>query len=307
MFIFTQLLGLLIINAGPFNFSQEINGTKETISNPYTSWITPPEAETQTQSFSLLGSFLFAFIVAVVLLLLFSKLKLQFILRLWFFLVMVLALFLTLVALQKISNVSYSIQTLSLIAIVLALPLALLGFFGRDFITKNLIIMLVYVGIATVFIPILNVWTVLILIGVISVYDLWAVWKSGIMQKMAKYQINDLGLFPGFILPYASKKVKAEITKLKKLSRKQREKKLKNKKIKINIAVLGGGDIVFPLITAGVVMNYLGIIPALFVIAGSTLGLIYLFFFAKKRKAYPAMPFLTTGILIGLGLWGILF
>ncbi|MBU2503609.1 MAG: hypothetical protein KJ879_00960, partial [Nanoarchaeota archaeon] len=73
------------------------------------------------------------------------------------------------------------------------------------------------------------------------------------------------------------------------------------------------GDVVFPIITAGVVLKTVsvslpfglkdftgGIGPALFVILGATLGLTYLFFFSEKKKFYPAMPFITAGIVIGM-------
>jgi len=157
---------------------------------------------------------------------------------------------------------------------------------------------------------------VLLLLLIISVYDIWAVWHSGIMQKMAKYQINNLKIFSGFFVPYMSRKLKMKLKKMKKS-------KLKNKKIKVNIAILGGGDVVFPIITAGVVMvtksislpfglfpGFVfagGFLPAVFVIAGATLGLALLFAFSEKKKFYPAMPFITAGILIGLILSYLIF
>jgi hypothetical protein len=99
---------------------------------------------------------------------------------------------------------------------------------------------------------------------------------------------------------------------LKKFSKSE----LKNKKIKANVAILGGGDVVFPIITAGVVFltntislpfglfpNFVftgGLLPAIFVIIGAALGLSYLLFFAEKKKFYPAMPFITLGIFLGI-------
>jgi len=47
-------------------------------------------------------------------------------------------------------------------------------------------------------------------------------------------------------------------------------------------------------------LKTLGFIPAIFVIIGATIGLSYLFFFAKKKKFYPAMPFITAGIFLGI-------
>ena len=54
----------------------------------------------------------------------------------------------------------------------------------------------------------------------------------------------------------------------------------KTKQIAAWIAILGGGDVVFPIITAGVMLKTLGFTSALLVIIGATLGLTYLFFFS---------------------------
>ena len=81
----------------------------------------------------------------------------------------------------------------------------------------------------------------------------------------------------------------------------------KNKKIKVNVAILGGGDVIFPIIAAGVMLKTLGIWAALLVILGAVLGLGYLFFFAKKKKFYPAMPFITAGIFLGGALAYLIF
>jgi len=76
--------------------------------------------------------------------------------------------------------------------------------------------------------------------------------------------------------------------------------KIKNKKIKVNVAILGGGDVVFPIITAGVVLLTYGFFYSMFVIFGAALGLLYLFINSQKKKFYPAMPFITAGIFLGL-------
>lgn len=129
---------------------------------------------------------------------------------------------------------------------------------------------------------------------------MWAVWKSGIMQKMAKYQMDNLKIFQGFFIPYISKKVRLKIKKMKKSE-------LKKKKIAVNLAVLGGGDVVFPIITSGVMLKFWGLGPAMLTILGATLGLLGLFIYSEKKKFYPAMPFITIGILISLGISLIIF
>jgi len=70
--------------------------------------------------------------------------------------------------------------------------------------------------------------------------------------------------------------------------------------MKINLAILGGGDVVFPIITAGIVLRTMGLLPALFIIAGATIALYLLFAYSKKGKFYPAMPFITAGLLAGI-------
>lgn len=299
MFIITQFIGLLVLSADVFHLEAETSeGNIITVDNPYLSWIQPPEPQTQSESIGFLSSIIIAFIIAVFLLFLLTKLKVEFFLRLWFFSVIVIALFISFFALFKIIPF-FSITPIIavILSLILAVILSYVKIYQRFFIIHNFTELLIYPGISTIFVPILNIYTILILLVLISIYDMWAVWHSGIMQKMAKYQIQKLNIFSGFFVPYLSKKQKDIVKKMKKsFSNKQ----LKKKKIKVNIAILGGGDIVFPIITAGVMLNNLGIWPAVFVILGATLGLSYLLFLAEKRKFYPAMPFITAGIFLGM-------
>ncbi|MDP3991983.1 MAG: presenilin family intramembrane aspartyl protease [Nanoarchaeota archaeon] len=277
MFIVTQLIGIYVVNY----YSPEDRVL------PF--GLDPPQPEQASDYNWFLSGIVFAFIIAVLLLFLFTRFKLRLILKIWFFVVIILALSISFLAILPIKTI--------LVALALAIPLAIIKMSGKSFLVHNFTELLIYPGIASVFVPILNVWTIVALLILISVYDIWAVWHSGIMQKMAKYQINTLKVFSGFFVPYVSTKVRQQIGKWKSsLTKKQ----LNKKKIKVNVAILGGGDIVFPIITAGVMLTTLGLESALLVILGATLGLGYLFFAAEKRKFYPAMPFITSGILLGI-------
>jgi presenilin-like A22 family membrane protease len=316
MFVVTQFIGLAVQHADIFHIQAEVNGTLQTVSNPYLSWIQPPEIETQKQSFSILGSLIFAFIVAITLLFFLTKFKIEFILKAWFFLVVIIALFLSIYAFEKLAPFIIKPSWAFFIPFAIAIPLAYIKIYKKEFLIHNLTELFIYPGIAAVFVPILNIWTIIILLIVISIYDMWAVWHSGIMQKMAKYQINKLNIFSGFFIPYVSGKMKSKIKKMKQTMKKS---ELKKKKIKVNVAILGGGDVIFPIITAGVILKSVqnlpfglkpfvgGFYPALFVIAGATLGLASLFFFSEKKKFYPAMPFITAGIFLGMVLSYFLF
>ena len=295
MFFLTQFIGLVVLYVDPLNIETEINGTIEEIPNPYLNWINSPKAETQSEFFSFLSQLIFSFILAIGLLFVLMKFKIEIILKIWFFVVVSIALFLSFLAFEKLVPFSIKLELALGIAGVLAIVLAYFKIYKKGFLLHNLTEFLIYPGIAVVFIPILNIYTIIVLLILISIYDMWAVWHSGIMQKMANYQINKLNVFSGFFVPYVSKKLRMKIKKMKKSE-------LKKKKIKVNVAILGGGDVVFPIITAGIMFKSFGIFSALLVIAGATLGLGCLFFFSEKKKFYPAMPFITAGIFIGMAL-----
>ena len=293
MFFITQIIGLIVINA--YSPRQEVvfNETTQqqevvnvTPQLPY--GMQPPEDLEPGVS---LTTIITAFIIAILLIFLLSKIKAALFLKFWFFFVVVIALGLAINPFIKGLAQDYA----PYLAAAIALPLAFYKIFKRNLVVHNLTELLIYPGIATVFVPILNLWTVIILLLLISVYDMYAVWHSGFMQKMAKFQIQELKFFAGFFIPYVSAKDKAKIIEARKS---KSEKGLK--KIKVNLAILGGGDVVFPIITAGVVLRMWGLPQALLISVFATLSLLWLFVIAKKGKFYPAMPFITIGCLLGI-------
>ena len=296
MFIVTQFIGLYVINH--YSSMKVVDGNVVNVSAPNLPFgLQPPKVEKQSDYYGFFTGIIIAFVLAILLFFFLKKFKIAFLLRLWFFVVVAVALsvsFLSFLSpLFKSPLANYAL----IISVVIALPLALIKIYKRNFLVHNITELFIYPGIAAVFVPILNVYTILGLLVIISVYDMWAVWHSGIMQKMAKYQINQLKIFSGFFVPYMSKQVRQKVKNWKEtLSKSQ----LKRKKIKVNIAILGGGDVVFPIITAGVMLKTLGLMSAILVIVGAMLGLAYLFFFAEKKKFYPAMPFITAGIILGI-------
>ncbi|MFA7707823.1 MAG: presenilin family intramembrane aspartyl protease, partial [Candidatus Pacearchaeota archaeon] len=260
----------------------------------------PPEKTTDTQGTGLLTNIIFAFIFAIFLFFLLIKINSEKFIRFWFFVVSVMALGLALNVFLSNLNIAYS----SMIALIIALPLAYFEIFKKNIAMVNLNKLLVYPGIAAVFVPILGILGIIILLLLISLYDIWAVWHSGFMQKMANFQINKVGIFGGFFIPYADKKTKQKIKflkqKYKNKSEKARQDAFKKSKIKVNLAILGGGDIIFPIITAGVFYMVYGIFSALIIVASASLGLLYLSFLTEKKKFYPAMPFLTIAMYLGM-------
>jgi presenilin-like A22 family membrane protease len=289
MFILTQLIGLYVINfyisdgiTLPYGFDQRTGA--EFTTGEYSSFFI---------------SLAISFIIAIFVVFLLMRIKFLWFFRVWFFIVVSLALGLTFTIITTKLNLVYP----SFFALIIGLILAYIKIFRRNILVHNLTELLIYPGIAAIFVSILNIWTTIAVLILISIYDIWAVWHSGIMQKMAKFQMNDVGVFGGFLLPYASKEMKEKIRllKLKYKNSKIPEKAIRKKGIKVNLAILGGGDIVFPIIASGVMLKTMhNFYAPVIIIIFSSLALLYLLVTAEKRKSYPAMPYLTTGIFIGM-------
>ncbi|MFH0808567.1 MAG: presenilin family intramembrane aspartyl protease [archaeon] len=301
MFLATQFIGLFVVNA--YSPTSTIN--PETGEIILTNGNLPFGLETSedepTPSFL---SIIFSFALAFALIFILMKYKWKMVIRIWFFLVITLALAISFNAILKYTTLT----NIGIIAAAIAIPLAFLKIFKPNTYIHNATEILIYPGIAAVFVPILTPMSIIGLLILISLYDAWAVWKSGIMQKMAKFQMEEIKIFGGFLIPSMSKKVKKQIENIKtKYKNKKIPKSIKNKKYKVNLAILGGGDVIFPIITAGVFMRAYSATPALFIIFGALAGLISIFLFSKKGKAYPAMPYITTGIFTGLLIWKLFF
>jgi len=297
MFLLTQVIGIYVVNH--YSSVRVIQGNVTNISAPQLPFgLETPEPEDPKEFNQIIIAIIIAFVIAIALLFFLMHFHAEFLLKLWFLAVVTIALGISFNSFFGGWQYSY------IPAIIIALPLAFIKMYRRNFVVHNITELFIYPGIAAVFTPLLNFYTVVLLLLLISVYDMWAVWRSGIMQKMAKYQINKLKIFSGFFIPYLSEKTKALVQRIKS------PKELVKKKIKVNVAILGGGDVIFPIIASGVMLKVFGYVnlaglniplASIIVLLGAAFGLTYLFFFAEKKKFYPAMPFITAGILVGIG------
>ncbi len=326
MFFATQMIGLLVINA--YSPRQEIFVNQTTgqeqavnVSTPLPYGMEPPQ-EVKVNPEKIFPSILISIVLATLIFLLLTKIKAQLVIKVWFISVVFITLSIALTAMFSLLSPSlnaiistkygFPVSLASVVALIVALPLTFYKIIKRNIIVHNITELLIYPGLAAVFVPLLNITFAIALLVLIAIYDMYAVWHSKIMVNMAKYQISQLKVFTGFFLPYMSKKAAEQLGKIKnikemkKLKFKQANfKKLskkaqaKLKKIKLSLAILGGGDVAFPLIFAGVVMRAHSFSDALIISAAATLSLFLLFVYAKKEKFYPAMPFLSAGCIIG--------
>ena len=209
--------------------------------------------------------------------------------------------------------VAFGVYLPTIGAVILGIALAMWRIFRPNPIVHNLSEMFIYTGMAILILPLLNLYSAGVLLFLISIYDMIAVWKSKHMIKMAEFQINST-LFAGLSINYdrdAGKKVKLTSTdkdkKIKivktKTSKVTHERETKN-------AILGGGDIAFPLFFSVSLMEFLIVnrgfdkLSALFfsmpVTIGAGIALFLLLTKGKKDTFYPAMPFISAGCLVGL-------
>ncbi|MEK6825749.1 MAG: presenilin family intramembrane aspartyl protease, partial [Nanoarchaeota archaeon] len=213
MFLIAQLVGLAvnyaytpqvsteIIQVG--NITTSINITKYNL--PY--GVEPPEHNEPKMNFI---SMLIAFVLAIGIMLLMMKFRAELLLRGWFFIVITIGIAVAINA--SLLSIPYA----AVISFIIGLILAYLKVFQRNIIIHNLTELLVYPGISAIFVPLLNIWTIVFLLVIISFYDMYAVWHSGFMQKMAKYQIKKVRVFSGFFIPYIKKEDRALLEKMKK-------------------------------------------------------------------------------------------
>ena len=301
MFIATQLIGLVVIDAYDFRTTTVIeNGVEKNVTTgnqlPYD--LQPPEIKPEI---SLLSIF-FSFFIAIMLFLLLTRLRADILINIWFAFVVFTTMAVSITALLYKFLPQYGLN-FAIVALVIAIPLTFFKVYKKNIVVHNATEILVYPGLAAIFVPILRPWSIILLLFAISAYDMWAVWRSSFMVNLAKYQIKNLKIFTGFFVPYMSKKdaEKLEKMKVKVVKGRSMSAKMKKKgdhKIRVSLALLGGGDVAFPLIFAGVVMRASGLTDALIIVAGATIALIGLFLYSKKGKFYPAMPFITAGCLI---------
>jgi presenilin-like A22 family membrane protease len=167
--------------------------------------------------------------------------------------------------------IAFSAFMAQIFALLFALILGLLKLFRPNVLIHNFTELFVYSGIVAIFAPVMSVFAASVLLILISIYDYIAVWKTKHMVKMAEFQAKSR-MFAGFLIPYSKNKT----------------------------AILGGGDIAFTLLFSGVVLTHQGFLNAVIVSLFTSIALLLLFIFSKKKKFYPAMPFLSVGCFIGL-------
>ncbi len=293
-FLLSQIIGLLVVSQ--YITVEEVekidlitNETyvvNETIALDLPHNIERPQFDTSSAFITYL---VIAILLATILFLFLIKIKTFFLWKLWFFFAVFLCL-----------TIAFASFIPKVIATLIGFLFALWKVVKPNIIVHNLTELFIYGGLAAILVPIeiVNEYTILVLLLLISIYDAYSVWKSKHMIKMARFQAKSK-VFAGLLIPY--KKEKTEKT-TKKVSQKG---KLKFKGIKT--AILGGGDIAFPLLFAGAVMKsqiltntfFIAFSKTLIIPLFSSIALLLLFIKGREDRFYPALPFISAGCLVG--------
>jgi len=196
------------------------------------------------------------------------------------------------------------------IALLAGLILGFLKIKKPNFWLHNITELFMYAGLGVLLAPMFTVVWATVLLVIISLYDMYAVWKSKHMIRLAKFTVKNK-LFAGILVQYKQTKNKIKLVSSKPQSQKNVEvEKISKPKRQgtIKQALLGGGDIVFPLIFAGAVFTQLlkqgfssivAFFSALTISVITMISLYLLFLLGKKDRFYPAMPFVSAGCFVG--------
>jgi presenilin-like A22 family membrane protease len=338
IFFLSQLIGLIIISQYiDINKTAESGRTvvKEEAYN-FTG-VQPPNLEPEEEKYMWIYISA-AILLGTVIVLLIIRFKKNNLWKFWFLLSIVICLFFAFAqfvnqiliflkidgtkTLFNISILGFPLTISGIATILLVLALAYYKIYKKNIIIHNFTEIFIYGGLAALIVPAIAVEAAIILLIIISLYDMIAVWKTKHMVVMAQFQ-TDNKLFAGLLMPYNHKtgnlnfkhiinENKPNKEDIKKENNHQiktiKSTKISNKKIKfdnneIKTAILGGGDIAFPLIFAGTVMKTTASFFAPILIAfTTTIALFLLLTYGKKDKFYPAMPFISAGCFLGYAL-----
>jgi presenilin-like A22 family membrane protease len=154
-------------------------------------------------------------------------------------------------------------------ALILSILIIILKKSTNDQYYNNVSELIIYPSIAIILLPVINLISALILLLLISLYDIVAVYFSKHMITLAKTQMKE-NIFSGIKINYGKES-----------------------------AIIGGGDIAFVMIFVSVILRDYGLFNSIITAIFSSLGLLALLLLAQKKKFYPAMPFLTISSIMG--------
>ncbi|MCL2281526.1 MAG: presenilin family intramembrane aspartyl protease [Dehalococcoidia bacterium] len=160
----------------------------------------------------------------------------------------------------------------------------------------NAALLIAIASLASVFGYLITPWTVMILLGVLAIYDLLAV-RFGFMMWMANKMSQNAAL-PAFVMPRKASDLRTTVHNI------NLDELVVTKPSERDFSILGGGDIAFPLLLTSSMFSAKqgGLWPAMLIACFGLLGLCAAYFIQKllKGKPVPALPPIAICGLIGM-------
>src|SRR3990167_4524479 len=162
MFVVAQFIGLYVVDY--YSPVKVVEGNVVNVTAPDLPFgLETPELKEKKDFNYAFVSILLAFVISISLLLFLTRLNAEFFLRLWFFLVIVIALVISFnVFISKTGFLPNNLEFISwnfpiswAVALAISFPLAYIKIYKRDFFVHNMTELIIYPGIAAVFVPIL--------------------------------------------------------------------------------------------------------------------------------------------------------
>ncbi len=203
------------------------------------------------------------------------KLKMDRIIKGWYF----SALFLT-------TLIFFMVFFPTGIAVGLAAAVFTIKYFTKDYWTRNVLDTFSYAGAGALFGTMLGVRPALIFIGVLALYDIVAVFFTKHMLSLVEGGLST-GTFMGIVYPKNGdfEDLSEDITD-------------ESSSDGTQIGVVGGGDIIVPMMFSISLLKLYGVTSALAASLGAAVGLAVLMDRAEKDTFYPAIPIVGGGAVI---------
>ncbi|MBI2654920.1 hypothetical protein HYX06_00660 [Candidatus Woesearchaeota archaeon] len=284
-FFLAQLAGLVIVSQ--YIDHKKTIETQAVVLKDLPYGLERPQVQNQSTSFIYIAM---AILIGTLFLLFIIKTNITFLWKAIFFFSVTLTL-----------SIAFAAFINPVIAGLLALAISFWRLYRPNPIVHNISEIFIYGGLAAFMVNIFNLFAAFMLLILISAYDYIAVYRTKHMVKLAEFQSKSK-VFAGLFIPYQREKIMDNSFKGT-----GHKKNTPKKMPKGSVAVLGGGDIGFTLIFAGVVMKGLMLHEAFFsaflktliIPVFATFALLFLLIRGQHDKFYPAMPILSLGCFIG--------
>lgn len=268
LFLITNALGL--VAAGNIQQYEEVQETAEQNQSP------------------LSGLYFFVLIgIATALMLILYKYNARFMIKGWFFLALAMT---TLIFFQAVLP--------PMIALGVTVLVLLTRVYTKDVMLMNALTVFPFAGAGAFFGSIIGFQAALALLIVLSIYDYYSVNISKHMVALAKSGIES-NTFMGFTYPKEDGGIQME--DIDEEATEQPEAAEPPAEQRGGVGVLGGGDIVIPLVFAATLLPDFGYVAAVVSVIGAAVGLAFLLLKAQQGKFYPAIPPVAIGSVAGFG------